>query len=82
MVFEDAGEEGRRRRRRGKGGGGGRRNEEEEICGIKIARYRRKIKTNDANLRNDDPESRTRRARRGTEGGEAQGVQAEEKVVA
>lgn len=28
-----------------------------EYRGIKIARYRRKIKTNDANLQNDDPES-------------------------
>ena len=30
--------------------------------------YRRKIKTNDANLQNDDPKSQTCRARRGAEG--------------
>lgn len=43
------GEEGRRRRRR--------RGRKEENCGIKIAWYSRKIKTNDANLQNDDPDS-------------------------
>lgn len=31
-------------------------------------RYRRKIKTNDANLQNDDPKSQTCRARRGAKG--------------
>jgi len=30
--------------------------------------YHRKIKTNDANLQNDDPKSQTCRARRGAEG--------------
>lgn len=45
VIFEK-GEEVRRRRGR-----------KEENCGIKIAWYSRKIKTNDANLQNDDPDS-------------------------
>jgi hypothetical protein len=66
------GEEGRmRRRREGK--------KEVENCGIKIA-YCRKIKTNDANLQNDDPESQTRRVGESRpEGEEAQGAEAVEK---
>lgn len=49
--------------------------EEKEERWIKIAWHCRKIKTNDANLQNDDPASQTRQ-RGESEGEEPQGAQA------
>lgn len=55
-MEKDEGARKKRKKREGRKG---------EACGIKIARYRRKIKTNDANSQNDDLRSRqTRPARR------------------